>query len=336
MRVETRSIAAFLSVPPKARAVLFHGDDEALVRARADQVTVAVVGAKDDLFRVAWLFRDDHGRLAEEASALSMVGGRRAIRVRDVTDTLLTALTRAMAVPNDSVIILESEALTKRSKLRLALEASPDAAVVACYPAEGTALLGSVRQLFAERDVAISADAVRAFIGRVGSDAGTLRSEAEKLAVFVGSRREVTDSDVSQAVGDRAEASLDEALYAATAGHMQAADRALDSALEAGAAPVAICRILLSHLARLEEGAAAVATGRSPAEAARDLRPPPLFSRIAVFTAALECWRPAQLRLAVSAVMAAELACKQSNARDTLIVRRLIMSISQMAARARR
>lgn len=336
MRVETRSIAAFLSVPPKVRVVLFHGDDEALVRARADQVTVAVAGGKDDPFRVAWLFRDDHSRLAEEAAALSMVGGRRAIRVRDVTDTLLTALTRAMAAPNDSVIILESEALTKRSKLRLSLEASPDAAVVACYPAEGPALLGSVRQLFAERDVTISADAVRAFIGKVGSDAGTLRSEVEKLALFVGSRREVTDNDVSQAVGDRAEASLDEALYASTAGQMQAADRALDSALEAGAAPVAVCRILLSHLARLEEGAAAVAAGRNPAEAVRELRPPPLFSRVAVLTSALECWRPAQLRLAVSAVMAAEYACKQSNAHDTLIVQRLVMSISQMAIRARR
>ena len=68
MRVETRSIAAFLSMPPRVRAVLFHGDVEALVRARADQVTVSVAGAKDDPFRVSWLFRDDHARLAGEAA----------------------------------------------------------------------------------------------------------------------------------------------------------------------------------------------------------------------------------------------------------------------------
>ena len=336
MRVETRSIAAFLSMPPRVRAVLFHGDDEALVRARADQVTVSVAGAKDDPFRVSWLFRDDHSRLAGEAAALSMIGGRRAIRVRDVTEALLTALMRAIATSNDSVIILESEALSKRSKLRMSLEASPDAAVVACYPAEGAALLGAVRQLFAERDIAISSDAVRAFVSRVGSDAGELRSEAEKLSLFVGSSREVTDDDVSQAVGDRAEASLDDTLYAATAGQLQRADRALESALEAGAAPVAICRMLLSHLARLEEGVSAVAAGRGPAEAARDLRPPPLFTRVAAVTAALESWRPAQLRMAIMAVMTAEHACKQGNVRDTLIVRRLVMSIAQMAARARR
>ena len=336
MRVETRSIAAFLSTPPQVRAVLFHGDDEALVRARADQITVAVVGAHDDPFKVAWLFKDDHSRLVEEASALSMVGGRRVIRVRDVTDGLTTALLRAVAEPGDSLIVLESAALTKRSKLRSTLEASGDAAVVACYPAEGAALLGMVRQAFTERDVTISTEAVRAFIGRVGSDASVLRGEAEKLVLFVGSKQEITLDNVLVGVGDQADASLDDALFAATGGLLASADRALDTALEAGAAPVAVCRILLGHLARLEEGAAAVALGRGPAEAAREVRPPPLFSRIPAFTAALEVWRPAQIRIATAAVMAAELACKQSNARDGLVVRRLLMSIAQMAARARR
>ena len=336
MRIETRSVAAFLSTPPRVRAVLFHGDDEALVRTRADQVTAMVVGARDDPFKVAWLFKDDHGRLAEEASALSMVGGRRVIRVRDVTDSLTTALVRAVTEPGDSVIVLESEALTKRSKLRSTLEASAAAAVVACYPAEGTALLGAVRQIFAEWDVTISAEAVRAFIGRVGSDASAVRGEAEKLILFVGMKQDISLDDVLQGVGDHADASVDDALFAATGGLLAAADRALDTALEAGAAPVAICRILLGHLARLEEGASAVALGRGPAEAAREVRPPPLFSRLPALTAALEVWRPAQIRIATAAVTAAELACKQSNARDGLVVRRLLMSIAQMAARARR
>ncbi len=336
MRVEARSVAAFLSRPLQVRGVLFHGDDEALVRARADQVTASIIGASDDPFRVAWLFKDNHPRLAEEAAALSMTGGRRVVRVRDVAESIAPALLRAMALPGDSLIVLESEALSKRSKLRAVTEESPDMAVIACYPAQGAELYATARHLFQERGVRISDEAIALFVSRAGPDTTTLRGEAEKLAVFAGAGNSVEAADILAAVGDQAGASLDDALFAATAGDLDAADRALETALESGAAAVAICRILLGHLTRLQSVVMAVAAGDSPGTAVRAMRPPVMFNRVAALTAAAAVWRRSDIDGALAAAVAAELACKQSGARDILLIRRLVLRVTQLGARNRR
>ena len=55
MKLDARRVAAFLRDPGAVRLVVLHGEDEGLVRQRADTLTLAVVGAKDDPFRVAWL-----------------------------------------------------------------------------------------------------------------------------------------------------------------------------------------------------------------------------------------------------------------------------------------
>ncbi len=307
-----------------------------MVRARADQVTASVIGAADDPFRLAWLFKDDHARLAEEASALSMVGGRRVIRVRDVGEALAPALLRAVAVPGDSVLVLESEALPKRSKLRAACEDAPEIAAVACYPAQGAEVTAMVRQMFAEAAARITDEAIGVFAARVGPETATLRGEAEKLMLFAGKAVPIDAAMVLAATGDEAGASLDDALYAATAGHLAEADRALGSALEAGAAPVAICRMMLGHLNRLGAAVGAMRGGESAGGAVRGLRPPVLFSRVAALTEAAGQWRPAEVTAALTATVAAELACKQSNARDTLVVRRLVFRVAQLATRGRR
>ena len=336
MRIEPRSIDSFLSRPPAVRAVLFHGADEALVRDRADRLTLSVVGARDDPFRVAWLFRDDHARLAEEASAIAMMGGRRVIRVRDVPDGLAPSVLKAITAPGDSVVILEYDALQKRSKLRTALEDSPLAAVVACYPLEGAALRDLAQQAFATAGVTLGPGALPEFLARIGPDAAAVRGEVEKLALYAGAARRIDVADVEAAVGDMAQGSAEDALFAVTAGRLAALDSALDAALDGGTAPVALCRMALGHLTRLQQAVDAVARGEREEQAARGVRPPVIFTRLPAFTAAIPLWSSARLVAALAAVTACELACKQTGARDVLLVRHLLLTLAQHAARGRR
>ena len=75
MKVQPGRAAAFLRDPGGVRVVVLHGEDEGLVRQRADALTLLVAGARDDPFRVSWLSDGEHGRLLEEASAIAMLGG---------------------------------------------------------------------------------------------------------------------------------------------------------------------------------------------------------------------------------------------------------------------
>src|SRR5947209_11687995 len=93
MRLAPARIAAFLQRPdPEIRAVLLYGPDEGLVRERAEAVARSVCSDLKDPFRVADLtgagLAADPARLADEAAQLSLIGGRRIVRVRGAGDAL--------------------------------------------------------------------------------------------------------------------------------------------------------------------------------------------------------------------------------------------------------
>ena len=86
MKLDARQIEGFLRDPATAQVVLLLGDDVGLIRERARRLVVAVAGSSDDPFRVVELDRETIGAIPEEMSSVPMTGGRRVVRVRDVTD----------------------------------------------------------------------------------------------------------------------------------------------------------------------------------------------------------------------------------------------------------
>lgn len=93
MKLSGGRIEAFVARPdPKVRVVLVYGPDSGLVRERVDRLTRAVVEDPADPFRVADLtpaiLKEDPSRLADEAAAMALTGGRRVVRLKDATDAI--------------------------------------------------------------------------------------------------------------------------------------------------------------------------------------------------------------------------------------------------------
>ncbi len=331
MKLDARRLSAFLRDPGPTRLVLLHGEDEGLVRQRADALTITVAGSKDDAFRVAWLGREDHARLAEEATAISMLGGRRVIRVREAGDGLAASVTALAATfgrsGGDSLVVLEAGALPSRSKLRALIEALPEGAAIACYPEEGRALGDRIAAGLAAAGIGLEADALQYVVERMGSDSAAVGGEIEKLILYAGDERRLRLDDVRACVGDAGAVAFDDAVFAATSGDAAAADRALERALAEGAAPVAVARGVLGHLAKLHVARGRMAEGASAEDAARSARPPVFFKRMPEFTRALKHWDAAKLTLAMRETRRVELSCKQTGSPDVLLVRRLIAAL---------
>ena len=332
MKLEARQLARFLADPGPCRLVLLHGEDSGLVRARAETLIRAVAGRPDDPFLVTTLDRPEHSRLAEEASALSLVGGRRVVRVRDAGEALAPVLSAALDRPGEALIVVEAEALPPRSKLRALAEQRVEAAAIACYPEEGRGLEASLREMLRARAVEVEPEALAWLAENLGADQSATRGEAEKLALYVGAGGTVSLADAQACVGDAASLSLDDALYAATAGDAARADRALARALEEGAASVSIIRAAAAHLARLAQLRAA-APGEG--DAVRLARPPIFARRQPAMRTALAVWTPAMLDRARQQAWAAEILCKQTGARDAAICGWLVLGMALMARAAR-
>src|SRR5262245_64516462 len=102
MKIDARSLARFIKQPdPACQAVLVFGEDSGLVRERAEAIARTVVEDLADPFRVADLtgdtIADDPARLADEAAAMAMTGGRRVVRVRHVTPMVAKSIADSFA-----------------------------------------------------------------------------------------------------------------------------------------------------------------------------------------------------------------------------------------------
>lgn len=340
MKVEPRQAARFLAELAggrhPARVLLLHGDDPGLIRERAETAIAGVLGTdRHDPFRLATLERGSHDRLEEEATAGSLIGGRRAVWVRDGGDGLLGAIERSLASGTDTLIVIEAPELPSRARLRSALEAHAAAAVLASYHEEGRALETSIAAALAEAGVEIDRDALGFLAARLGADRAAMRQEIAKLVLYAGPQHErLRLADLEALSGDAADLSLDDAAHAAMEGDLALADRAVERALAEGASPVALLRVLLSHLHRLRAARGAMTEGGlSAADAVKALRPPVFFRRVPGVTKAVSLWPAAALEAAAARSSAVERDCKRGFMPDTALVREHFARLARESAR---
>ena len=146
--------------------------------------------------------------------------------------------------------------------------------------------------------MAIDPDALSWLSGQLGADRASTRAELEKLALFVGPGNRVDIDAAQTCVGDLAGLSLDDAMFAATAGDVATTDRALELAMAEGANAVQILRTAMGHLQRLHRARLAMdRSNLSAADAATHGASAGIsISVSAPSTARLVCGRPRALK----------------------------------------
>lgn len=340
MKVQPREIDRFLKSPPPAvRAVLFYGPDGGLVRERATAMARLVVADLNDPFLVTELtgdqLKDDPARLADEAAAMAMIGGRRVVRLRDIGEGQAKLLDSFLTDnPGDAMVVIAAGELKGTGALVKAFEKAENAAAIACYGDEGRALDTLLMDRLNQDGVRIDSDAAQYVLSHLGSDRAISRMEIEKLALYAGRGGRISLEDAMALVGDSAALALDDAAYAVGDGDARALDRAMASAFEAGTSPVGLLRAVGSHLMRLHRGASEVAGGGQAQAVAKSLvRFWKLQDR---FTRQISAWQPNQARDALTIVMEAEAACKRSGIPDIAMSGRALHSAAAIGRQALR
>ena len=345
MKLPPARIAAFLRRPdPEIRAVLLYGPDAGLVRERADTVARAICPDLRDPFRVADLtaatLTADPARLADEAAQISMMGGRRIIRVRETGDAQAPLFTRFLAdssgvgAKHDGLVVAEAGDLPGRSALRRVFDTSPQGAAIGCYPDSARDLAVVIREACAAHRIAISRDALEFLVAHLGGDRLLPRAELEKLTLYAGEGGRIEIDDARAVIADAAALSLDDALLAAAEGDAASLDRALARVFREGESPVSVVRALLRHLQRLHLLTLRVAAGVSVDEAVRAARPPIFFKEQDSYRRQLQRWSETGLRRALDRAAEAEFHMKQTGLPAETICREAMFAIAR-DARAR-
>jgi DNA polymerase-3 subunit delta len=328
------------SPPPETRFFLVHGVDEGLVHERAKTLVAAVLAGNPDPFGLTRLDGDvlarEPGRIADEAYAVSMFGGRRAIWVeagsRDLTKQIQPLLARP---PEDAVLIVEAGNLKRDAPLRALFERADNAASIECPRDERRSIAALIEQESAAAGLRFAPEARDHLLALLGSDRQTTRTEVAKLLLFALGGARVEVADVEAIVTDAAPSSLDGLIDQSLLGELaeveQLVSRFFSDGGDLGHLSARLAsRILLLHSAALETRRSDPIDGT-----ARNAAPRPWDWKRAAMAKQAERWDAAAVSQRLPAILAAVARARREARLGPAIATRALWALAS-GARARR
>jgi DNA polymerase-3 subunit delta len=337
MKLTARNIDGFLKNPdPGARVILVYGPDNGLMRERAKTLALTVVKDFNDPFNVAALSTDslidDPARLADEAGAISMMGGNRVIRVENAADKLSPLVKAYLANPSPhTLVILEAGELTTKSSLRKLCETAKNAAAMPCYVEDERDLGRLIRETMQAQNLRIDNDAVAWLAANISGDRMKARGELEKLALYKGKETTpVSLADVQAACGESGAKNVDDLIF--SVGNRQS-DRALqvyNQMQEEGVPFIVILRALQNHFRRLHIAKAKMENGTDMQSAMQSLSPPVFYKYEDAFRGQLRSWSLPTLSKVMMRLTDVEASCKKTGAPVETLCAQAVLGISSI------
>jgi DNA polymerase III subunit delta len=337
MIVKNHEAGKFVAAPPKAlEAALVFGPDAGLVQERAEKLLKMVVIDLTDPFNAVDLSEAtllaDPARLFDEAAAISMMGGRRVIRVRGAGNELAELFESFLeGHAGDALVVLEAGDLNKSSALRKLFSDDDKAVAIECYPDSARDLADVVRDEMKAQGFALAPGAVEEAVARLGSDRGVTRRELEKLALYCHGSKQITAEDVRAVMGDEAQVRGESAFDAAGSGDYVRLDLELERLWAADTNPAQVIRGAMGHFQRLVLAREGVARGEQIDGVMRKFFPPVHFSRADSFKAQARNWNGERLADALDMLLEAEALSRTTAMPAQAVTGRTLLSIAAMA-----
>lgn len=334
-----RDATAFITRPDPARPiVLLYGPDAGLVRERADALIASALDDPKDPFALVRLDGDElaaePSRLVDEALAIPMFGGRRAIRVRAGSRSFVAGVEALAATPpKECRIVIEAGDIKPDNALRKACEKAPSAVAIGCYPDAEADLAKLIDDELRASNLQIGRDARAVLMTLLGGDRQASRNEVRKLTLYAHGQGEITLDDVMACVSDASDLKLDVIVDAAFSGKPQIVESEFAKAMVAGTYPGQIILAAQRHAAFLHKTSLTV-EGGTPATTALDSGFPRLhFSRKAAAETALRNLSPARLTQIIDQLAVAALDTRRQATLGAAIAQRTLLSIAVSARR---
>jgi DNA polymerase-3 subunit delta len=337
MIVKNHEADRYVAAPPKGLVLaLVYGPDAGLVQERAEKLLKSVAPDLTDPFNVADLneatLLNDPARLADEAAAISMMGGRRVVRVRGAGNDLADIVESFMDdTKGDALVVIEAGDLAKTSALRKLFDDHKSAAAIQCYPDSVRDLGDVVRDALRAEGMSIAPDALEDAVSRLGSDRGVTRKEIEKLLLYMHGKKQVSIEDVRAVMGDEAEARSESACDAAASGDLVKLDRELERLWVSDTNPAQVIRSAMGHFQKLLQARESTQRGEALDTVMKRLRPPVHFSRSAAFKAQAQRWNTDRLGEALDMLLEAEVLTRTTGVPAEAVTGRTLMNIAAMA-----
>ncbi len=339
-------IDAFFKKPtPGVTGVLIYGKDRSQVLERSADLAKRIVPDINDPFNVALLtdsdLEADGGLLEGELQALSMMDGRRLVRLKFFSekaslDKAVAASVKAHAAGEfnrDAFLIIEAGGLGADSALRRQADGDKAFASIACYEDDAGDIVRMAREALAADGVALTTGAMDMFVQRLPRERGIAHREIERLILFIGpgSNKTLSEVELADFLGVEPEASLFKAASDAFGGRMRAAQAGLRRAFAEGKGGPDAMRALSDHYNKVKLLKTLMQKGMGSKEAARAAGI--FWKEEDDMLRQARAWDYHTLDPLAKDLIEADKQCKSTGMPDQLISERLYLAIAGRAAR---
>ena len=291
MKSNPRTLARNLDSPDADfRFYLFHGYDPAQSRAQAERLLKGLGAEKAEI--AASSLKNDPAALADEAGAIGLFGGKRALWIEPAGDEVaeaVEALLQATAVESPAIGV--AGALRKSSRLLQLAEAHSFALSYQSYELSERDAEQLVDALAAQEGLRLAPGVAAQIAAAANGERGMIAQELTKLALYVGASPQApasVDSDALEAVGAGGEGEWIHLGDVALSGDSAAVADQLSGA--AGIEAIGLIRALQRRIQMLVPLRAKVDEGRGPADVVASAGKSIFFKEKELVTRLLSMW----------------------------------------------
>ncbi len=316
MNFKEPEINRFLQKPDlKIRCVLLFGTNEGMIADLSQKFALTVTDDLTDAFRVSTFISEeiekDVGTLFGEYNAVSLMGGRRVIFIKNATNNLTKPLKELLSSSkSDTFLIITSTTINTKSSLVNLLKDAPDSAVISCYDDREQSITSYIRDFFSKRNITVALDAQNMLSARLSADRKITENELEKLVTYLGARKNVTLDDVLVAISNTSTTSTDDICYTVSLGQSENTLKSYQNLTYEGEEPASILRSVAYHFLKILDSIAAMENGMPAKSVIETFKPPLLFFRKPDFLTILKIWKRQSVLDVLSLLYKAERDCK--------------------------
>lgn len=339
MIVKGAGIAAAIDRPdPERRFYLFHGPDEAGSRALGQRL-LAALGA-DKFALPASAVREDPAALSDEAGAMALFGGPRAIWIEPAGDEIADGVAALLdAAATESPVVAIAGALKKGSGLLKLVEGHAAALAIASYAPEGGNAVKMVIALGRAEGLTMEPPVAERIAGEAGGNQALIAGELGKYALYLDSspdRPRPLTHDVIDLLGcDGADGNLQRLGDLALSGDIAALLDEIDRSGLAAKDGVTVLRALQRRLLAVIPLRARVAQGDSAAGVMASAGRAIFWKDQELVARLLRTWPPERLARLVERTAEVEKALFLTDAPETAATGEHLVAVARVAQRQR-
>jgi DNA polymerase-3 subunit delta len=315
-----------------------HGKERYLLDRAVDLLRARVLDPRTRDFNYELFYGKEAGasRIAQAARTLPMMAKRRLILVRDADEMKADELGGLIPYVSDpapeTCLVFVAEKADQRLKFFSAFKKK--GVFVKLDPLYERQLPDFVRGEARARAVTLAPDAVTMIVAEIGAELGQLADAVERLAIYVGERKQVSAEDVDKVVATTRQRSVFDLANAVGSGDRAHALVVLSSMLGARESGVRIVAMLARHLRQLWITSELLQKTRDKFEIAGALGIPPFFADDIIRQA--RTIDGARAKRMHAALFAADKNLKSSRLDDARILEALILDLTRTNASAKR